>query len=70
VTIAANVGLCIFVTAVVLDAGGLALDGVLYFMGLPTVTAAVMRNSWLGVPILALQVAALAGLALHFYGRR
>jgi hypothetical protein len=68
-TPAANVGLAVFVVMVVLDAGGLLLDLGLWLLGLPTITSKVMATPGLCVPILALQLAGTAGLALHFLAR-
>ncbi len=65
----ANVGLVAFVLVVLLNAAGLLLDLFFVLTGHPTITSNVMANPANGIPILALQVVGLVGLACHFYCR-
>lgn len=65
----ANVGLAVFVAAVLLNVGGLALDGLLWLLDLTTITERVVEDPWLGLPVVALQLAGMCGLVAHFYAR-
>jgi hypothetical protein len=63
-----TVGLWVFITVLVLDIAGLSLDGVLYLLGLTTITELVRTSQpWIGVLILILQVVGTVGLFDHFY---
>ena len=63
-------GFWTFIVVVVLNLAGLVLDALLAVWGQPTITQRVWALPLLGAPILFLQVAGVAGLAIHFYGSR
>jgi hypothetical protein len=65
-----DAGLAVFVVVVVLDAFGLLLDlAILLEYGLEaTITRRVRRRPVLGLPIVAAQIAAAAGIVVHLYG--
>lgn len=62
-----TLGLCIFITVVVIDALGLLLDLWLKLRGRRTITSYVWEESGYGVPVLLLQWAGMIGLAIHFW---
>jgi hypothetical protein len=63
-----NAALLVFMSVVLLNIAGLALDAVLWFSGAPTVTAYVRVNQLAGVPLVVLQGIGAVALAVHFWG--
>lgn len=62
-----TVGLIVFVVVLSLDLLGLLYDLFRYLMGWTTISMWVWAYPWWGLPLLALQAAGIAGLAVHFY---
>jgi hypothetical protein len=62
-------GLIVFVTVAVLNIAALLMDAVLkWVVKKPTISEHVWEHPALGVPLIAVQVAALVGLAVHLFG--
>lgn len=63
-----NDGLWIFIAVVIVDAHGLLVDLLLWYLDLATVTEFARRNFWAAMLILVFNSAGLFGLAVHLVG--